>query len=108
MGEGDFVGNFFGNLLKDGKNYGQIDLNRDGGVLKKILKKGEYDTQPPAGCKVSIQYTGILQDATFDCNSPGTIFDSTLERNKPFEFELGKGNLRSKIITHKKINILIL
>lgn len=61
----------------------QIDLSGDGGVLKKILQEGTAEEQPTSGCKVSLHYTGTLLD--------GTKFDSSLDRNEPFEFELGKG-----------------
>lgn len=61
----------------------QIDLSGDGGVLKKILKESTIDEQPTSGCKVSLHYTGTLLD--------GTKFDSSVDRNEPFEFELGKG-----------------
>lgn len=63
----------------------QIDLSGDGGVLKKILKEGKSDEQPTAGCKVVLHYTGTLLD--------GTKFDSSVDRNEPFVFELGKGRL---------------
>lgn len=65
----------------------QIDLSGDGGVLKKVLQEGASDEQPTSGCKVSLHYTGTLLD--------GTKFDSSLDRNEPFEFELNKGKVRS-------------
>lgn len=64
-----------------------IDLTGDGGVLKKILQEGTSDDQPTNGCKVSLHYTGTLEN--------GTKFDSSLDRNEPFEFELGKGSPKS-------------
>lgn len=67
-------------------NENQIDLSGDGGVLKKILEESTIDEQPSSGCKVSLHYTGTLLD--------GTKFDSSLDRNEPFEFELGKGKAR--------------
>lgn len=61
----------------------KLDISGDGGVLKEILKEGTGDETPNNGCKVSLHYTGRLVD--------GTEFDSSVGRNEPFEFELGKG-----------------
>ncbi|XP_055682652.1 FK506-binding protein 59 isoform X2 [Lutzomyia longipalpis] len=60
----------------------EIDISGDGGVKKKILKEGEGEEFPSKGCRVSLHYTGTLLD--------GTQFDSSVERNVPFEFELGR------------------
>lgn len=61
-----------------------IDLSEDGGVLKRIIKVGDIESgNPHDGCKVSLHYTGTLLD--------GTKFDSSLDTNTPFEFEIGKG-----------------
>uniref|UniRef100_A0A336N7D4 peptidylprolyl isomerase n=1 Tax=Culicoides sonorensis TaxID=179676 RepID=A0A336N7D4_CULSO len=64
---------------------GEIDLSGDGKVTKLITKEGEGNEQPQDGCRVSLHYTGKLLD--------GTVFDSSVERNEPFEFDLGKGSV---------------
>lgn len=60
-----------------------MDLSGDGGVLKQILSEGEGEELPPNGYKVSVHYTGTLLD--------GTKFDSSVDRNQPFDFTLGQG-----------------
>lgn len=65
----------------------QIDLtpNKDGGVLKEILRDGEGEQSPSEGCTVFVHYHGTLPD--------GTVFDSSRERNQEFEFNLGQGQV---------------
>ena len=46
--------------------------------------------QANAGTRVSVHYTGWLQNAD---GSAGNKFDSSKDRNEPFEFPLGAGHV---------------
>lgn len=63
-----------------------VDLSGDGGVQKQILQEGTGDETPSNGCTVSLHYTGTL-------DSDGKQFDSSRDRNEPFEFKLGQGSV---------------
>ncbi|CAF1389856.1 unnamed protein product [Adineta steineri] len=62
-----------------------ISPEKDGGVLKEIIKEGHGDEQPSVNDKVSVHYVGTLLD--------GTTFDSSRDRNQKFEFNLGKSEV---------------
>ncbi|KAJ9577776.1 hypothetical protein L9F63_005658 [Diploptera punctata] len=66
-------------------NAKDITPNLDGGVLKEITKEGHGYETPETGCQVSVHYVGTLTD--------GTKFDSSRDKDKPFEFSLGKGSV---------------
>jgi peptidylprolyl isomerase len=55
--------------------------------LKKeiIVEAPETAGYPKTGQEVTVHYTGKLDD--------GTVFDSSVQRNKPFEFVLGKNTV---------------
>lgn len=61
-----------------------VDLSGDGGVQKQILQEGTGAETPSSGCTVSLHYTGTL-------DSDGKQFDSSRDRNEPFEFKLNQG-----------------
>ena len=54
----------------------------DSGLKYEDLEEGEGAAAEP-GQRVSVHYTGWLTD--------GTQFDSSVARNEPFQFALGKG-----------------
>ncbi|NXD65639.1 FKBP5 isomerase, partial [Eolophus roseicapillus] len=58
---------------------------RDRGVLKIIKRPGGEDESPMIGDKVYVHYKGKLAN--------GKKFDSSRDRNEPFVFSLGKGQV---------------
>ncbi|MFH4977637.1 hypothetical protein AB6A40_004346 [Gnathostoma spinigerum] len=66
----------------------QIDLTpeKNGGVLKKILREGTGELTPKKGDTVFVHYVGTLQEN-------GEKFDSSRDRNDLFSFELGRGKV---------------
>ena len=54
------------------------------GLKWEVLREGEGEPAQ-AGDQVSVHYTGRLED--------GTKFDSSLDRNEPFSFLLGRGQV---------------
>lgn len=70
------------NTVKEGPYAGYTKAEE--GLLYKDIKVGNGAT-PEQGQKVVVHYTGTLED--------GTKFDSSVDRNKPFEFNFGTGQV---------------
>jgi len=63
----------------------EIDLTKDGGVIKRVLRQGEADTIPTQGQEVTVNYEGRLED--------GTVFDRSSTRGEPLKFYIGTGQV---------------
>ncbi|CAD8099291.1 unnamed protein product [Paramecium primaurelia] len=61
-----------------------INLIEDGGVKKRIIQEGQGEI-PIDGSRCKILYKGTLDD--------GTIFDSSLDKERPYKFRIGKDEL---------------
>ncbi|MGH0141192.1 UNVERIFIED_CONTAM: hypothetical protein FKN15_010720 [Acipenser sinensis] len=64
-----------------------VDLSpkQDKGVCKVIVRPGDEAEYPMTGDRVSVHYTGKLLN--------GKKFDSSRDRNEPFTFNLGRGQV---------------
>lgn len=60
-------------------------LVMDSGVHYVVNAEGIGDSKPAKGDLVKAHYTGTLVD--------GTVFDSSIKRGKPFEFNVGMGRV---------------
>ncbi|KAJ3209629.1 hypothetical protein HDU67_006036 [Dinochytrium kinnereticum] len=69
------------------------DLTKDGGVLKKILRRGEeYGDRPEKDDEVQVNYIGrLVQEGKEE--GQGDEFDRNQDRQNPFTFILGKGQV---------------
>ena len=81
------------------------EVMTDSGLKYVDMKVGD-GTSPQAGQLVTVHYTGWLED--------GTKFDSSVDKNRPFEFTIGAGRvikgwdegvLTMKVGGKRKLNI---
>jgi FKBP-type peptidyl-prolyl cis-trans isomerase len=57
------------------------------GVKKDVIKQGDGSSYPSKGQKVSVHYTGFLEKVG------GKKFDSSVDRGRPFQFNVGVGQV---------------
>jgi FK506-binding protein 4/5 len=60
-----------------------ITCDKDGGVLKTVLRHGIGEEHPLNGDTVYLHYMGHFED--------GTVFDSSRAGNEKFQFVMGNG-----------------
>ena len=70
--------------MKESNIKEDVEITTKSGLKYVDYVVGEGDF-PSTGDKVKVHYTGTLEN--------GTKFDSSLDRNKPFEFPLGAGRV---------------
>lgn len=68
----------------DYSDYVDISEEQNGGLLKKVVEEGQGES-PNALDEVHAHYIGTLDD--------GSVFDSSRQRNKVFQFTIGQGQV---------------
>ena len=65
----------------------EINITEDKGIIKKVFNYGlnKENVLPEEGQEIIAHYKGTLED--------GTVFDSSYNRQEPFKFILGKGQV---------------
>jgi FKBP-type peptidyl-prolyl cis-trans isomerase len=64
----------------------EVNVNEDGGIVKKMISAGDEGTKPTKGQEVTVQYEGRLDD--------GTVFDaSTNPGREPLKINIGEGQV---------------
>ena len=68
-------------------------MQGDAGLIKKIITEGSGWETPSKGDSVTVHYHGTLED--------GTVFDSSRDRDDPFNFTIGEGQGEKRAQTLK-------
>ncbi len=66
-------------------SYKESDIKSTGSGLKYVILKPGAGQMPKSGQKVNVHYSGWLTN--------GDMFDSSVDRGKPFSFVLGQGRV---------------
>src|SRR5690242_12528789 len=82
MEEDDLLNDPLHDVLDDTLVGAEKDLNGDGGIVKKVLQKGDNTIHPEEGDEVSINYVSRL-------SATGEI----IEQDNCYSFHLGKGSI---------------
>ena len=73
------------NVKQEGSNM----ITTDSGLKYKVLTKGKSSQKPKTGQKVTVHYTGWLDNNGIK----GSKFDSSVDRGAPFSFTIGVGQV---------------
>jgi len=65
------------------------EITTDSGLKYVVLQEGESEQQVKVSDKVTVHYTGWLQEN----GKPGKKFDSSIDRGSPFNFTIGVGQV---------------
>ncbi|HAV11125.1 MAG TPA: peptidylprolyl isomerase [Candidatus Moranbacteria bacterium] len=72
-----------GDKLQTQEKNNQLNQEKTMGLKIETTQEGSGEQMVTSGDMISVHYTGKLEN--------GTVFDSSVERGTPFEFQIGQG-----------------